>query len=111
MNRKIPRSACSIKCDLVLKNGDVYPCYIVDISAIGCAISPLTPSDIEKFPVGEDAEIVVDLQSTIEIDSTFKATVSIRWNEGTMIGAEVIEIDTQNFKKWWVLVYKSYFPA
>ena len=111
MNRKIPRCACSFECRLVLSDGSECPAYLVDISSNGGAVCPSNPEDMSKFSDGDVVSIKVDLQSVVEIDSMFKAVAIVRWCKGTLIGAEIIEIDTINFKKWLVLLYKSYFPV
>lgn len=109
MNRKIPRSPCSFECRLEFDNGFKCDAYLVDISANGGAVSPVSPSDISEIKDGDLATMVVDLKSAAEVDSCFTAVVKVRWSKGTLVGAEIVEVDTPNFKKWLVLLCKSYF--
>ena len=75
----------------------------------GGAIVPSDVTNMSRFNDGDEGEIVIDLISGMEIKSKLTAKVAVSWHKGTIVGLEIVEIDNANFKKWLILMYKSYF--
>ncbi|PSV01179.1 PilZ domain-containing protein [Photobacterium kishitanii] len=109
-NRKMPRVGCTYSCVVGnKKDNNEINAYLADISANGASFCPCLLTDSQQFEIGDDLFVSIDLSEVSNLNQVLQMETVVKWKRGTLIGFEITYIDESNFKKWWVLVYKTFF--
>lgn len=109
-NRKMPRQGCSIPCKLIIDKLLIEG-YVADISANGLSFSPKDGELPDSISNQSDIKVKIDMEDFSDIGGYIEFNSLLRWKRGLLVGLEMVSVDKSNFKRWWYLIYKLFFPS
>lgn len=107
--RKMPRQGCSIPCSIFADDQEIEA-YVADVSASGLSLSPKSGDIPEAIAAAETLKVRIDMEDFSDMGGVIEFEGVLRWRRGLLVGLEMVSVDKPNFKKWWYLIYKLFFP-